>query len=1046
MNDLNQINNTGRFDWCKPVLFLGMLLFALYASTHMVAAGDTWVAMACGRHFANHGVDTVEPFSFNSHKPGPSDEKLSEAGWPEWTHGIIRKVHPTGWINQNWLTHLIFYKAAQWFGDGEHYNYNTLVYWKFVLYTLTVFTVYGIGKILGAGDYLSAAGACFAMVIGRSFYDIRPAGYSNLLVPVVILLLVLTVYRNYKLIWLLVPLVVVWANLHGGYIYAFIMLVPFLGIHLLLNLPRRWSLSIGFTGLWLVMYIMSYKFLTHELYVSVQKNFLHQDVPDLSLIFNKMFFMWLILAGVSAVLAFLPKIKSVPFYAYHIVAGIIWFMSLLVSFFAETPERLMSPHKEMFSWHVSSSLFTYIFVFAAGSLLIAAMAVKKDSFVRLSNRGMIHTIAAGAAAFIAMILFNPFHLTNLTHTFEISVSEHAASWRSVNEWRPAFDWMDKTTNTPNPVGDEEAFGVFCILVLLTCLVWLISYFLKPRIGQKTSRNNQPPDAPDEFQWPRVDLAIIVVSFLTIYMAIRSRRFIAFAGPAAISVIALLLKQIFTFTPKKITSLISVSITFATLLWMFCWNWILILLFKTTQVSRLMTLNVDWELRLIITIFTLAITMYLYLLQERTGFISIIEKIRLLISKNLLLSLSLMISILIWMFCWNKVILYLNNINHMAWVINFSIDWQIRAVISTYFIFIIAVLYLSKNVDSSIKYYKISPIILSTLGLLILVAFWGLTYKRIYLDPWPSDNRYHSVFMRMTASHLKPFEVCQFINDNHLSGHVYNYWTEGGAIAFGEEPDEKTGKIPLQLFMDGRAQAAYNHDKFQLWQYISSGGPIAREAALKGRDYSRFTDEEKQAVCDWTHEQLSENRVWVALMPNTQEQSSFVQTLKRAGNWRTAYLDNTQHLMVDIKTSQGEELITRILKDEAVFPDTFSKNLTTARAILENSYNERARDLYPLTKQALEEYPYPEAMQALCRLHTSPSLRNSVQGDIQAYLDDFLAHRDNYMKQNGYLLRLGSADIAAQFLSGVIPQEKAEYKKISTQLRNQSQALMSQHIW
>src|SRR5512143_762377 len=63
----------------KPLVIIGwiaMLIFACHACTHMVAAGDTWVAMACGRHFVNHGVSTVEPFSANSHKPGPTIETM----------------------------------------------------------------------------------------------------------------------------------------------------------------------------------------------------------------------------------------------------------------------------------------------------------------------------------------------------------------------------------------------------------------------------------------------------------------------------------------------------------------------------------------------------------------------------------------------------------------------------------------------------------------------------------------------------------------------------------------------------------------------------------------------------------------------------------------------------------------------------------------------------------------------------------------------------------------------------------------------------------
>ena len=71
--------------WPMILGWLAMLIFACHASTHMVGAGDTWVAMACGRHFINHGVDTVEPFSANSHKAGPTPEEIKTwPGWAEW--------------------------------------------------------------------------------------------------------------------------------------------------------------------------------------------------------------------------------------------------------------------------------------------------------------------------------------------------------------------------------------------------------------------------------------------------------------------------------------------------------------------------------------------------------------------------------------------------------------------------------------------------------------------------------------------------------------------------------------------------------------------------------------------------------------------------------------------------------------------------------------------------------------------------------------------------------------------------------------------------
>ena len=98
-----------------------------------VGAGDTWVAMACGRHFINHGVDTVEPFSANSHKPGPTEQEIKT--WPNWAQWLANKVgmrtvkywHPTGWVNQNWLTHVIFYWLTHEspFADADTFSFNS---------------------------------------------------------------------------------------------------------------------------------------------------------------------------------------------------------------------------------------------------------------------------------------------------------------------------------------------------------------------------------------------------------------------------------------------------------------------------------------------------------------------------------------------------------------------------------------------------------------------------------------------------------------------------------------------------------------------------------------------------------------------------------------------------------------------------------------------------------------------------------------------------------------------------------------------------------
>jgi len=311
--------------WPMILGWLAMLIFTVHACSHMVAAGDTWVAMACGRHFVNHGVDTIEPFSANSHKAGPTEKEIET--WPDWARWItdkvglktVKAVHPTGWVNQNWLTHVIFYKLVpkSSYADGMSFSSNALVYWKFAIYIITVICVYYTGRLLGANPALCAVFSCFAMFIGRSFLDVRPAGFSNMLVAVFLLILVLTTYRNILYIWLIVPVAIFWCNVHGGYIYVFIMLVPFVGLNLLTSISKKRFISIG-------------------------------------------------------------------------------------------------------------------------------------------RKGIYHTMAAGFVAFVATIVFNPFHLTNLTHTFVISFSKHAERWRDIHEWKSAFDWS-------NRVGTGFPFLVLYIL-------------------------------------------------------------------------------------------------------------------------------------------------------------------------------------------------------------------------------------------------------------------------------------------------------------------------------------------------------------------------------------------------------------------------------------------------------------------------------------------------------------------------------------------------------------------------------------------------------
>ena len=110
--------------------------------------------------------------------------------------------------------------------------------------------------------------------------------------------------------------------------------------------------------------------------------------------------------------------------------------------------------------------------------------------------------------------------------------------------------------------------------------------------------------------------------------------------------------------------------------------------------------------------------------------------------------------------------------------------------------------------------------------------------------------------------------------------MYNYWTEGGFIAYGQAPDTNTGKTPLQLYMDGRAQAAYEPDVYIDWITIMSGGPAIQKARGSRRNP---TQKEFQQAGKWVTEIFKKKNVWVILMPTNQFDSDFMCAIESLPN-------------------------------------------------------------------------------------------------------------------------------------------------------------------
>jgi len=253
--------------------------------------------------------------------------------------------------------------------------------------------------------------------------------------------------------------------------------------------------------------------------------------------------------------------------------------------------------------------------------------------------------------------------------------------------------------------------------------------------------------------------------------------------------------------------------------------------------------------------------------------------------------------------------------------------------------------------------------------------------------------------------------------------MFNYWTEGGFIAWGQVPDANTGKTPLQLFMDGRAQAAYGPEVYQMWANIMAGGPVAAEAAARGK---ALTVNDYIKMGRWTADELKSHDVWVVLMPAEQFDSALVRGLEYNPNWPMVYMDVNQELFVDATTPQGKALFEGIFNGKTVYPDRFSENLVKAHNMFLFSEGKAAKkEALDYAIKAFNEYPSRAPLLKILPATVVPELRQTVGEFCVNYADDFVKNKGLYAKQGGYFHRLLSAYIVCDYLQDVAKRQKKD---------------------
>ena len=297
--------------------------------------------------------------------------------------------------------------------------------------------------------------------------------------------------------------------------------------------------------------------------------------------------------------------------------------------------------------------------------------------------------------------------------------------------------------------------------------------------------------------------------------------------------------------------------------------------------------------------------------------------------------------------------------------------------------------------------------------------------------------------------------------------MFNYWTEGGALAFGQTPDPETGRTPLQLFQDGRAQAAYSHEDFQRWRQLYSGVLIEKddsglipvkvrrvaELINKARRANRLIkvgSEDMKLIAENLNKEMKKRDIWVFVLPSSQfrpdnnpgKVNYFPLAMSAHPEWVLVYMDDHQQMYVNKTMKKGKELYNKVLKKQAKFPNEYSENLTLSMVNLsiKPATVKHVIDGFNYAKKAFNISASGSSMSQITRAGGYGPVRKRAIIFAEKYIQDFITNKEKMSEEGGYAMRLDAARVGLFFLtrnySKSNPKKAKEYSEYSTQFREE----------
>jgi hypothetical protein len=196
----------------KLLVFISFsLLFVSIANTYLSIKlwdYDFWWHLATGRYIVeNRTLPEKDPFSFSNNLE--ENKNL----FPEREKFILK---------QYWLAQVLFYEIYDKFGDKGIIVLRSLLLFSVIV---CVFLWFQTQKI---GFYITYPFVFFVFAHTLTFTGERPVLFTFLFAVLTILLLDDFKRRKSKLIFFLIPLMIVWSNLHGGFILGIVFILTYI--------------------------------------------------------------------------------------------------------------------------------------------------------------------------------------------------------------------------------------------------------------------------------------------------------------------------------------------------------------------------------------------------------------------------------------------------------------------------------------------------------------------------------------------------------------------------------------------------------------------------------------------------------------------------------------------------------------------------------------------------------------------------------------------------------------------------------------------------